>query len=91
MEEPIELDHVTQVIGYHPTYLEKFLSMHTFIMQRDGPLRYDYRHYLAIMVSNYNEFIAFFSYNKFQISNKNFFFFFENIDSKLTDLKSEKL
>lgn len=49
--DDIELDHVTQVIGYHPSYLENFLKIQTFIMQGDGPLPYDYRHYLAIIVS----------------------------------------
>lgn len=46
-----ELDRVTQVIGYHPTYLETFLKIQTFIMNGDGPLPYDYRHYLAIMAA----------------------------------------
>lgn len=49
--DQIELDHVSQVIGYHPSYLEHFLKIQTFIMQGDGPLPYDFRHYLAIMVS----------------------------------------
>lgn len=49
--DQIELDHVSQVIGYHPSYLEHFLKIQTFIMQGDGPLPYDYRHYLAIIVS----------------------------------------
>lgn len=39
------------VIGYHPSYLEKFLRIQTFIVQGDGPLPYNYRYYLAIMVS----------------------------------------
>lgn len=51
--DQIELDHVSQVIGYHPSYLEHFLKIQTFIMQGDGPLPYDYRHYLAIIVSIY--------------------------------------
>lgn len=46
-----ELDHVTQVIGYHPSYLEHFLKIQNFILRGDGPLPYAYRHYLAIMVS----------------------------------------
>lgn len=49
--EKIKLDHVTQVIGYHPKYLEHFLRTQNFIMYGDGPLPYNYRHYLAIMVS----------------------------------------
>lgn len=49
--DQIELDHVSQVIGYHPSYLEHFLKIQTFILQGDGPLPYDYRHYLAIIVS----------------------------------------
>lgn len=51
--DQIELDHVSQVIGYHPSYLEHFLKIQTFIMHGDGPLPYDYRHYLAIIVSVY--------------------------------------
>lgn len=46
------LDHVTQVMGYHPIYLDHFLKTQSFILRGDGPLPYDYRHYIAIMVSN---------------------------------------
>lgn len=46
------LSLVTQQIGYHPEYLKEFLKTQHFLMQGDGPLRYDYRHYIAIMVSN---------------------------------------
>lgn len=46
-----ELDHVTKVIGYHPSYLEHFLRIQNFVLRGDGPLPYAYRHYLAIMVS----------------------------------------
>lgn len=50
--DKIKLDHVTQVIGYHPKYLGHFLGTQTFIMMADdGPLPYEYRNYLAIMVS----------------------------------------
>lgn len=49
--EQVDLDHVSQVIGYHPSYLEHFIKFQTFIMQRDGPLPYDYRHYLAIIAA----------------------------------------
>lgn len=50
--DKIKLDHVTQVIGYHPKYLEHFLRTQNFIMYGDGPLPYNYRLYLAIMVSS---------------------------------------
>lgn len=56
--DQIELDHVSQVIGYHPSYLEHFLKIQTFIMQGDGPLPYDYRHYLAIIVSKHHFYCA---------------------------------
>lgn len=49
--EKIKLDHVTQVIGYHPKYLEHFLRTQNFIMYGDGPLPYNYRHFLAIMAA----------------------------------------
>ena len=45
------LDHVTQVMGYHPAYLDHFLKTQNFILRGDGPLPYDYRHYIAIMAS----------------------------------------
>lgn len=45
------LDHVSQVMGYHPSYLDHFLKTQSFILRGDGPLPYDYRHYIAIMVS----------------------------------------
>lgn len=49
--DQIELDHVSQVIGYHPSYLQQFIKIQNFIMEGDGPLPYDFRHYLAIIVS----------------------------------------
>lgn len=45
------LDHVSQVMGYHPSYLDDFLKTQSFILRGDGPLPYVYRHYIAIMVS----------------------------------------
>ncbi|XP_067008678.2 sestrin homolog isoform X2 [Anabrus simplex] len=45
------LDHVTQVMGYHPTYLDTFLRTQNFILRGDGPLPYDYRHFIAIMAA----------------------------------------
>lgn len=47
----VELDHVSQVIGYHPSYLQHFIKTQSFMMQRDGPLPYDYRYYLAIIAA----------------------------------------
>ncbi|KAI5729646.1 hypothetical protein M8J76_004899 [Diaphorina citri] len=46
-----KLDHVTQVMGYHPTYLNIFLRTQNYIMRGDGPLSYEYRHYIAIMAA----------------------------------------
>uniref|UniRef100_A0A1B6CLQ6 Sestrin n=2 Tax=Clastoptera arizonana TaxID=38151 RepID=A0A1B6CLQ6_9HEMI len=45
------LDHVTQVMGYHPTYLDIFLRTQNFILRGDGPLPYDHRHFIAIMAA----------------------------------------
>lgn len=44
------LDHVTQVMGFHPLYLDHVLKTQSFILRGDGPLPFDYRHYIAIMV-----------------------------------------
>lgn len=46
-----KLDHVTQVMGYHPTYLNIFLQTQHYILRGDGPLSYVYRHYIAIMAA----------------------------------------
>lgn len=54
------LDHVTQVMGYHPKYLDVFMRTQNFLLRGDGPLPYDYRHYIAIMVCQcniYSEFV----------------------------------
>lgn len=45
------LDHITQEMGYHPTYLDIFLRTQHFILRGDGPLPYDYRHFIAIMAA----------------------------------------
>ncbi|XP_076372702.1 sestrin-1-like isoform X8 [Tachypleus tridentatus] len=47
-----KLDHVTQVMGYHPQYLDPFLRTQNYILKGDGPLPFDYRHYIAIMASS---------------------------------------
>ena len=44
------LDHVSRVMSSHPSYLEHFLRTQNFILRGDGPLPYDYRHLIAIMV-----------------------------------------
>ncbi|KAK9881553.1 hypothetical protein WA026_016430 [Henosepilachna vigintioctopunctata] len=38
-------------MGYHPTYLDHFIKTQNFILRGDGPLPYDYRHYIAIMAA----------------------------------------
>lgn len=45
------LDHVTQVMGYHPDYLDCFLRTQQYLLRGDGPLPYHYRHFIALMVS----------------------------------------
>jgi len=45
------LDHVSQVMGYHPKYLEKFMNTQNYILRGDGPLPYSHRHYIAIMAA----------------------------------------
>ncbi|XP_030760773.1 sestrin homolog isoform X2 [Sitophilus oryzae] len=45
------LDHVSQVMGYHPVYLEQFLKAQNYILRGDGPLPFVYRHYIAIMAA----------------------------------------
>ncbi|KAL3284000.1 hypothetical protein HHI36_018170 [Cryptolaemus montrouzieri] len=45
------LDHVSQVMGYHPTYLDHFIKTQNFILRGDGPLPFEYRHYIAIMAA----------------------------------------
>ncbi|KAH1002887.1 hypothetical protein HUJ04_008921 [Dendroctonus ponderosae] len=45
------LDHVSQVMGYHSSYLEQFLKTQNYILRGDGPLPFDYRHFIAIMAA----------------------------------------
>jgi len=45
------LEHVFQVMSYHPKYLECFMRMQQYLMYGDGPLPFSYRHYIAVMVS----------------------------------------
>lgn len=46
------LENLIQMMGYHPRYLDCFLKTQQYILRGDGPLPFDYRHYIAIMVSN---------------------------------------
>ena len=45
------VEHMSQLMGYHPDYLHCFQKAQNYILRGDGPLPYDYRHYIAIMVS----------------------------------------
>ena len=45
------LEHLHQVMGYHPQYLEAFVKTQNYLLREDGPLPFHYRHYIAIMVS----------------------------------------
>jgi len=40
-------------MNYHPKYLHCFQQTHYYLMHDDGPLPFDYRHYIAIMVSSH--------------------------------------
>jgi len=45
------VDHLTQVMGLHPHYLESFLHSQFYLLRMDGPLPLHYRHYIAIMAA----------------------------------------
>ncbi|XP_067673953.1 sestrin-1-like isoform X1 [Haliotis asinina] len=45
------LEHITQLMGYHPDYLECFLRTQHYLLKEDGPLPFEYRHYIAIMAA----------------------------------------
>lgn len=44
------LDNISVVMGFHPHYLESFLRTQHYLLQMDGPLSLNYRHYIGIMV-----------------------------------------
>lgn len=45
------VDHLTQVMGLHPHYLESFLHSQFYLLRMDGPLPLHCRHYIAIMAA----------------------------------------
>ncbi len=45
------LDPVWRTMAMHPRYLESFLEVHEYLVSGDGPLRYQDRLYIAMMVS----------------------------------------
>lgn len=45
------LDPILRQLEYHPGYKNHFLRVQHFILRGDGPLPYDYRHYIAIMAA----------------------------------------
>lgn len=47
------VDAVSQQMASHPQYLESFLRTQHYILHMDGPLPLPYRHYIAIMVSEW--------------------------------------
>lgn len=50
-DETNPIEHVIQAMYYHPRYLASFLNTHQYLLRGNGPLPYDYRHYIAIMAS----------------------------------------
>lgn len=42
--------NVTSLIAFHPQYLECFLKTEYFMFKGEGPLPFDWRCYIAIMV-----------------------------------------
>ncbi|KAG5846510.1 hypothetical protein ANANG_G00115730 [Anguilla anguilla] len=45
------LDNISLVMGFHPRYLESFLRTQHYLLQMDGPLSLQYRHYIGIMAA----------------------------------------
>lgn len=45
------LEHLHQVMGCHPRYLEAFMKTQNYLLREDGPLPFSYRHYIAIMAA----------------------------------------
>ncbi|KAI1903165.1 hypothetical protein AGOR_G00024400 [Albula goreensis] len=45
------LDHITQVMGLHPQYLQSFLQSQFYLLWMDGPLPLHCRQYIAIMAA----------------------------------------
>ncbi|KAM3602267.1 uncharacterized protein V6R79_001120 [Siganus canaliculatus] len=45
------LDNISVVMGFHPQYLESFLRTQHYLLQMDGPLSLQYRHYIGIMAA----------------------------------------
>jgi len=39
------------LLGYHPSYLSRFIKSHDFLMHGNGPLPLPMRNYIAILVS----------------------------------------
>lgn len=44
--------NITLLIACHPQYLDCFVRTEFFMMRGEGPLPFDWRNYIAIMVSN---------------------------------------
>lgn len=45
------LDHLYQVLNYHPKYITVFLDTHNFLLRGIGPIPYDQRCYIGIMAA----------------------------------------
>ncbi|CAG0916073.1 unnamed protein product [Notodromas monacha] len=46
------LDHIALAMSSHTSYLQVFLRMHNHVLKGDGPLSYEIRHFVAMMLSN---------------------------------------
>ena len=50
------MEHILQCLGYHTNYMECFINTHKYLLHGNGPLPYDHRHYIGIMVSKSNSY-----------------------------------
>jgi len=84
------LEHMVQVMGYHPKYLESFLKAQDTMLRGDGPLPYDYRHYIAIMAAGRHQcsYLIHIQSREFilQGGNKSWLKGVEHVPQKLQDL-----
>ena len=45
--------NVKRLMSFHPLYLDAFMNTESYVMDGEGPLPYDWRYYIGILVCIY--------------------------------------
>lgn len=83
------VSHLNRVMALHPSYFERYYTTYNFIMRESGPLPFEWRNYIAILVCALVMNIRVFT--EYSFTHIVFFKHAPHIDSRLCTLRTPSL